>query len=120
MSDATHGPLANTLKVIAKVEPAEIKAVVLSFIYFFFLMTSYFILRPLRDTMGTVYGVAHLQELFTGNLPALGLRLHCPHHADLLCAVPKSSERPLGGRQLLCLDQHVQLAHDFGVLEPDG
>jgi AAA family ATP:ADP antiporter len=66
MSDATHGPLANTLKVIAKVEPAEIKAVVLSFIYFFFLMTSYFILRPLRDTMGTVYGVAHLQELFTG------------------------------------------------------
>jgi len=29
-------------------------------------MTSYFILRPLRDTMGTVYGVAHLQELFTG------------------------------------------------------
>jgi AAA family ATP:ADP antiporter len=29
-------------------------------------MSSYFILRPLRDTMGTVYGVAHLQELFTG------------------------------------------------------
>jgi AAA family ATP:ADP antiporter len=66
MSNATHGPLAKTLKVIAKVEPPEIKAVVLSFIYFFFLMTSYFILRPLRDTMGTVYGVAHLQELFTG------------------------------------------------------
>ena len=66
MSNATHGPFAKALKVIAKVEPAEIKAVVLSFIYFFFLMTSYFILRPLRDTMGTVYGVAHLQELFTG------------------------------------------------------
>jgi AAA family ATP:ADP antiporter len=66
MSDATHGPFAKALKVVAKVEPPEIKAVVLSFIYFFFLMTSYFILRPLRDTMGTVYGVAHLQELFTG------------------------------------------------------
>jgi AAA family ATP:ADP antiporter len=66
MSNATHGPFAKALKVIAKVEPTEIKAVVLSFIYFFFLMTSYFILRPLRDTMGTVYGVAHLQELFTG------------------------------------------------------
>ena len=38
----------------------------ISFVYFFFLMASYFILRPLRDTMGTVYGVAHLQELFTG------------------------------------------------------
>jgi AAA family ATP:ADP antiporter len=29
-------------------------------------MASYFILRPLRDAMGTVYGVKHLQELFTG------------------------------------------------------
>ena len=38
----------------------------IAFVYFFFLMASYFILRPLRDTMGTVYGVAHLQELFTG------------------------------------------------------
>jgi AAA family ATP:ADP antiporter len=44
----------------------ETKAVVIAFIYFFFLMASYFILRPLRDTMGTIYGVDHLQELFTG------------------------------------------------------
>jgi ATP:ADP antiporter, AAA family len=66
MSSAPHGPFAKALKLVAAVEPDEIKAVMLSFIYFFFLMTSYFILRPLRDTMGTVYGVAHLQELFTG------------------------------------------------------
>jgi AAA family ATP:ADP antiporter len=51
---------------VARVEPMEIKAVVIAFIYFFFLMASYFILRPLRDTMGTIYGVDHLQELFTG------------------------------------------------------
>jgi ATP:ADP antiporter, AAA family len=54
------------LKRIAGVEPLEVKAVLVAFVYFFFLMASYFILRPLRDTMGTVYGVAHLQELFTG------------------------------------------------------
>ena len=54
------------LKSIAGIEPHEVKAVVTAFVYFFFLMASYFILRPLRDTMGTVYGVAHLQELFTG------------------------------------------------------
>ncbi|HEX4272328.1 MAG TPA: Npt1/Npt2 family nucleotide transporter [Rhizomicrobium sp.] len=54
------------LKKIAGVEPQEVKAVLVAFAYFFFLMASYFILRPLRDTMGTVYGVAHLQELFTG------------------------------------------------------
>jgi ATP:ADP antiporter, AAA family len=54
------------LQRIAGVEPHEIKAALTAFVYFFFLMTSYFILRPLRDTMGTIYGVAHLQELFTG------------------------------------------------------
>ncbi|HWY63450.1 MAG TPA: MFS transporter [Rhizomicrobium sp.] len=60
------GPVARMLGLIAEVEPREVKAVIISFVYFFFLMASYFILRPLRDTMGTVYGVAHLQELFTG------------------------------------------------------
>jgi AAA family ATP:ADP antiporter len=64
MSDA--GPVSRALGLIAEVEPREVKAVVISFVYFFFLLASYFILRPLRDTMGTVYGVAHLQELFTG------------------------------------------------------
>src|SRR5271154_4757951 len=54
------------LKKIAGVEPQEVKAVVIAFVYFFFLMASYFILRPLRDTMGTVYGTKHLQDLFTG------------------------------------------------------
>ncbi len=57
---------ARLLKTVAKVEPHETKAVLIGFVYFFFLMASYFILRPLRDTMGTVYGVDHLQELFTG------------------------------------------------------
>jgi len=57
---------SRALKSIAGIEPHEVKAVVTAFVYFFFLMASYFILRPLRDTMGTVYGVAHLQELFTG------------------------------------------------------
>ena len=57
---------ARALKSVAGIEPHEVKAVVAAFVYFFFLMASYFILRPLRDTMGTVYGVAHLQELFTG------------------------------------------------------
>jgi len=60
------GPVARALDLIAGVEPREVKAVLISFVYFFFLMASYFILRPLRDTMGTVYGTAHLSELFTG------------------------------------------------------
>jgi AAA family ATP:ADP antiporter len=66
MNNAEPGWFSRALKLIAAIEPAEVKAVLLSFVYFFFLMFSYFILRNLRDTMGGVYGVAHLQELFTG------------------------------------------------------
>jgi AAA family ATP:ADP antiporter len=53
------------LRRVVGVEPDEIEVTLTAIVYFFFLMVSYFILRPLRDTMGTVYGVAHLQELFT-------------------------------------------------------
>ena len=66
MSQGQPSGLARLLKVVAKVEPDEVKAVLISFVYFFFLMASYFILRPLRDTMGTIYGVDKLQQLFTG------------------------------------------------------
>jgi len=59
-------PLSRLFTSAAVIEPYEMKAVILSFIYFAFLMASYFILRPVRDAMGTVYGVSHLQELFTG------------------------------------------------------
>jgi AAA family ATP:ADP antiporter len=66
MEDVRQGNLMGFLGRTFSIEPAEAKVVLTSFAYFFFLMASYFILRPLRDTMGTVYGVAHLQELFTG------------------------------------------------------
>jgi AAA family ATP:ADP antiporter len=57
-------------KTLAAVEPAEIKAVTLSLLYFFFLFGSYSVLKPVRDAMGTVYGMAHIQELFTGTFVA--------------------------------------------------
>jgi ATP:ADP antiporter, AAA family len=66
MQDGHQSGLSKCLTLVIGVEPDEIKVVLTAFAYFFFLMASYFILRPLRDTMGTVYGVSHLQELFTG------------------------------------------------------
>jgi ATP:ADP antiporter, AAA family len=62
--------LARLLKSVAVVEPYELKAVILSMLYFFFLFGSYSVVKPVRDAMGTVYGVAHLQELFTATLVA--------------------------------------------------
>ncbi len=66
MAGMRDGIFARMLRRVAHIEPGEIAIVFTAFVYFFFLMASYFILRPLRDTMGIVYGVAHLQELFTG------------------------------------------------------
>src|ERR1700722_17171400 len=63
-------PLTQVFKALAAVEPYEVKAVILSMLYFFFLFGSYSVVKPVRDAMGTVYGVAHLQELFTATLVA--------------------------------------------------
>ena len=63
-------PLARLLKTLARVEAAEVKAVTVSFVYFALLMFSYFVVRPVRDAMGTVYGVGSLEELYTGTFIA--------------------------------------------------
>jgi AAA family ATP:ADP antiporter len=55
-------------KSLAAVEPVEFRAVALSMLYFFFLFGSYSVIKPVRDAMGTVYGVKQLQELFTATL----------------------------------------------------
>ena len=57
---------ARLVKSAAVIEPTEMRAVLLSMLYFFFLFGSYSIVKPVRDAMGTVYGMAHIQELFTG------------------------------------------------------
>jgi len=54
MSDLNRTGPSRLLQHIAGVEPHEIRVALTAFIYFFLLMTSYFILRPLRDTMGTI------------------------------------------------------------------
>jgi AAA family ATP:ADP antiporter len=56
------------LNLVANVEPHERKALVLAFLCNFVLLGSYYILRPVRDAMATVFGVEQLQNLFTGTL----------------------------------------------------
>ena len=50
------------------VEPGEGRALLWSFSYFFALLCSYYIIRPMRDEMGILGGVENLQWLFTGTL----------------------------------------------------
>jgi len=85
-------PLARLFKSVAAVEPYEVKAVILSLLYFFFLFGSYSVVKPVRDAMGTVYGVAHLQELFTATL--LASLVFAPLYSGLASRIKLSSFLP--------------------------
>ena len=54
-----------------KLEPGEGTAVAWAFAYFFLLLASYYILRPLRDEMGIAGGIAKLPWVFTGTFIAM-------------------------------------------------
>jgi AAA family ATP:ADP antiporter len=58
--------LARLIRFSVRIEAHEARAVGLAFGCNFMLLASYYILRPLRDTMATVFGVQDLQRLFTG------------------------------------------------------
>jgi AAA family ATP:ADP antiporter len=59
------------LKKIVEVHKNEVPALILSFAYFFCLLCSYYILRPVRDEMGIKGGVENLQWLFTGTFAVM-------------------------------------------------
>jgi AAA family ATP:ADP antiporter len=59
------------LRKLADVEPGELQALFWSFTYFFTLLCSYYIIRPMRDEMGIAGGVDKLQWMFTGTFLAM-------------------------------------------------
>jgi AAA family ATP:ADP antiporter len=85
-------PLARFFKLLAAVEPHEVRAVVLSMLFGLLLFGSYSVVKPVRDTMGTVYGVSHLQNLFTGTL--IGCLLIAPLYSTLAARVKLSTFLP--------------------------
>jgi len=58
-------PLRLLSRVGVAVRPGELGTLIWSFLYFFFLLTGYYILRPLRDAMGIAGGEKALPWLFT-------------------------------------------------------
>ena len=85
-------PLARLLRTLAAIEPYEVKAVVLGMLYFFFLFGSYSVVKPVRDAMGTVYGVGHYQQLFTATL--IASLLFAPLYSGLSSRIKLSSFLP--------------------------
>jgi len=59
------------LQRLVNVKSGEQRAMLWAFCYFFVLLCSYYILRPMRDEMGIAGGVENLQWLFTGTFFAM-------------------------------------------------
>ena len=77
-------------------ERRELKAVLLSFAYFFCLLSSYYILRPLREEMGVAGGVQKLPWLFTGTFVAMLAAV--PAFSALAARLPRHRFIPLSYR----------------------
>jgi AAA family ATP:ADP antiporter len=73
--------LARVLKITPRVAPHERRALVLAFMCNFVLLGSYYILRPVRDTVATVIGVGQLQNLFSATF--VGTLVASPVYAML-------------------------------------
>jgi ATP:ADP antiporter, AAA family len=63
--------LASLMRKVLRARPGEERAVGLAFAYFFVLMCSYYLLRPLRDAMAIEAGLKNLPWLYVGTLSAM-------------------------------------------------
>ena len=75
------------------VKPAELRALLWSFAYFFSLLAGYYVLRPLRDQMGIAGGVRNLPWLFSATF--LVLLVAQPLYGALVARMPRARFIPL-------------------------
>jgi len=85
--DGEGGAVYRLLKRAIDVRPGEVRALGWSWLYICALLSSYYILRPIRDEMGVAGGVENLQWLFTGTL--LGMIAVNPPFAALVAKLPR-------------------------------
>ena len=86
-SNTEAGSPYRFLRLMIDLRPAEVPALGWSWLYIFSVLSSYYILRPIRDEMGVAGGVENLQWLFTGTL--IGMILVNPAFAALVARLPR-------------------------------
>src|SRR5918995_2310314 len=90
-SSSTSNPEAGSayrfLKLMIDVRPGEVPALGWSWLYIFSVLSSYYILRPIRDEMGVAGGIENLPWLFTGTLA--GMVAVNPPFAALVARLPR-------------------------------
>ena len=87
----TAGAMNGLRRLAAKAVPAtpqERAAALWSFGYFFALLASYYVLRPLRDEMGIAGGVKNLPWLFTATF--VSLIVAQPLYGALVAKLPRA------------------------------
>jgi AAA family ATP:ADP antiporter len=87
-SRTAGGPIYRLPRWFLDVRPAETRALGWSWLYIFSVLSSYYILRPIRDEMGVAGGIENLPWLFTGTL--LGMIAVNPPFAALVAALPRA------------------------------
>src|SRR5262249_15487761 len=68
--EAGTNALHALLRRVVDVRADEVRAMMTAFAFFFFLLGSYFVLRPMRDAVAAASGVTKLPWLFAGSLTA--------------------------------------------------
>ncbi len=59
------------LQRLVDVRPEEVRAMLVSFAYFFFVLSGWFVMRPMREAVAVATGVSKLPFLFAGTLTAV-------------------------------------------------
>jgi AAA family ATP:ADP antiporter len=93
---AASGPggfVHRLLRRLMDVRPEEVSALAWSWLYIFSVLSSYYIMRPIRDQMGVAGGVGNLQWLFLGTLAGM-LILNVPF-AYLVKTLPRTRFIPI-------------------------
>ena len=67
MSNANKGIIARSVKALSQVEENELKATLVSALFVFILMASYYILRPVRDAMASDWSDSDVSFLWNIN-----------------------------------------------------
>lgn len=96
---AARAALRAGTKRLVRVEDHEITALFWSCAYFFFLLSSYYVLRPLRETMGVAGGDGALSGLYLGTL--VGTLVANPIFSALVSRFPRRVFIPIVYRFLI-------------------
>ena len=96
-------------------KPGELGPVLWASAYFFAILASYFILRPIRDEAGIAGGIKNLPWLFTGTM--IAMLVVSPSFAALVARLPRKKFIPIAYRFFL-----VNLLVFYGLftMVPEG